>query len=123
MATLETQSLYEINKQLMANEKTIDPILANQKLNQIAKKMIKDKGYYLLICPDLRQYVFFYVNPDNSTTTSAYSNLSEVLNNRGIIHDIDDLKESEGIWEIWIKDIYDNNLYMYQLTKYEAIEV
>jgi hypothetical protein len=75
-------------------------------------------SYYMLICPDNRQYVIFHIDGEDSTPSSIKDEVILTLKNRGEIIDIDMTHKDEKIWEIWIKDKYTNDLYMYQLTDY-----
>lgn len=116
-------SLYSLAKQLVENETPIDPIQFNREMISVAEKIyLGSDKYYFLICPDLRQYVMFHVN-DYSTVESIQKEISETLLNRGTILLIDKDNEDKKIWEFWIKDIFDNQNYMYQLTPYEVVEV
>lgn len=110
-------TLYEIAKQMVENESARDPILVNRELNEISKLM--DEKYYMLICPDTRQYVVMHINHRNKIV----SELQTLLNNRGTILLIDREEEKKKVWEFWLKDKYDNEIYMYQLTPYEVVEV
>ena len=106
-------TLYEMAKQM-------DMICLNKKLIELAKRMINKKEYYMLICPDNRQYVVFHIN--NSTTTEKIKdNLLEVLLNRGSVLLVDE--EKNDIVEFWLKDKFTDNIYMYQLIPYEVVEV
>ena len=116
-------SLYSVAKQLVENETPIDPIQFNREMISVAEKIyLGSDQYYFLICPDLRQYVMFHVN-DYSTVESIQKEISETLLNRGTILLIDKDNEDKKIWEFWIKDVFDNQNYMYQLTPYEVVEV
>lgn len=122
MATeLNMGNLYDFNKNAMKQEKPIDSILANKRITDICNTMYISTGvdsYYMLICPDNRQYVIFHIDGENSTPLSIKNEVILTLKNRGEIIDIDMTHKDEKIWEIWIKDKYTNDLYMYQLTDY-----
>lgn len=122
MATeLNMGNLYDFNKNAMKQEKPIDAILANKRITDICNTMYISTGidsYYMLICPDNRQYVIFHIDGENSTPLSIKNEVILTLKNRGKIIDIDMTHKDEKIWEIWIKDKYTNDLYMYQLTDY-----
>lgn len=110
-------TLYDMAKQMVANESILDPILANKEISSIAALM--NERYYMLICPDLRQYVVIHINKKKNIAKELLS----LLNNRGQLLLIDREEESKNVWEFWLKDIYDNEIYMYQLTPYEIVEV
>lgn len=117
MADLSLGTLYEVNQNIISQQKPMDPILVNRKLAYISD-LVAD-GYWMLMCPEVRQYVVLHIdNPDNT-----YPVLREILSNRGIVIDIDSTNENDLIWEFWIKDIYDGVIRMYQLTPYEVVEV
>lgn len=122
MATkLNMGNLYDFNKNAMKQEKPIDAILANKRITDICNTMYISTGidsYYMLICPDNRQYVIFHIDGEKSTPLSIKNEVILTLKNRGEIIDIDMTHKDEKIWEIWIKDKYTNDLYMYQLTDY-----
>lgn len=111
---------YEYSKQLVANETPLDPVEVDEKIREIAFDMVKHE-YCLLFNPDLRQYVFFH-NKETACPRTFAKELSETLLNRGQILLVDNEK---GVWEIWIKDIYDGKFYLYQLHDYtdSVIEV
>jgi len=100
-------------------EKPIDPIKFNIELKEISK-LLTDK-YYLLICPDLRQYVF--IDIINHDIDKIYETLYEILINRGQVVVLDRDNEKQMIWEFWIKDKFDNKLYFYQLCNYTSSTV
>lgn len=110
-------TLYDMAKQMVANESIMDPLLVNKEISSISKLM--DDKYYMLICPDLRQYVIMHINKKSNIEKE----LSSLLNNRGQILLIDREEEKKKVWEFWLKDIYNNEIYMYQLTPYEVVEV
>lgn len=118
----QTITLYDMARQMVANEEKLDVIALNKKLLEISKEMIliEDTKYFFLICPDLRQYVMMHIN-QNSTFESVSKELLEIFCNRGDVLLID--PAAENVWEFWIKDKYDENIYMYQLTPYEVLEV
>ena len=122
MATeLNMGNLYEFNKNAMKQEKPIDAILANKRITDICNTMYMNTetdSYYMLICPDNRQYVIFHINGENSTLSSIKDEVISTLKNRGEIIDIDITHKDNEIWEIWIKDKFTDEIYMYQLTNY-----
>lgn len=118
MATeMNMGNLYDFNKNAMKQEKPIDAILANKRLSKISKEMKEKGNYYFMICPDNRQYIMFHVD-EKSTCYNIQDELTEVLNNRGKLIDIDMTNSDKQIWEFWIEDKFTNELYMYQLVNY-----
>ena len=118
MATeMNMGNLYDFNKNAMKQEKPIDAILANKRLSKISREMKENGNYYFMICPDNRQYIMFHVD-EKSTCYNVQDELTEVLNNRGKLIDIDMTNSDKQIWEFWIEDKFTNELYMYQLVNY-----
>ena len=118
MATeMNMGNLYDFNKNAMKQEKPIDAILANKRLSKISREMKEKGNYYFMICPDNRQYIMFHVD-EKSTCYNIQDELTEVLNNRGKLIDIDMTNSDKQIWEFWIEDKFTNELYMYQLVNY-----
>lgn len=119
---MEQLTLYDMAKQMVANEEAMDTILLNKNILEISKKM-NDK-YYLLICPDLRQYVFLSLST-SACPEKIRQELFSILVNRGDVLLIDNTNEEKEIWEFWIKDKFDGEIYMYQLTNYtnQTVEV
>jgi hypothetical protein len=117
MAEMNMGNLYDFNKNAMKQEKPIDVILANKRLSEISRAMKENGNYYFMICPDNRQYIMFHVD-EKSTCYNVQDELTEVLNNRGKLIDIDMTNSDKQIWEFWIEDKFTNELYMYQLINY-----
>ena len=117
MAEMNMGNLYDFNKNAIKQEKPIDAILANKRLSEISRAMKENGNYYFMICPDNRQYIMFHVD-EKSTCYSVQDELTEVLNNRGKLIDIDMTNSNKQIWEFWIEDKFTNELYMYQLINY-----
>ena len=113
-------TMYDMVKQILANKEPISDKAARQELKKIAKAMKNNPdSIYFMICPDLRQYVVFEVYYDEPNTDNILKTLIEVLDNRGTIIDIDSSAADQEIWEIWLRDKYDEKIYMYQLTNYD----
>lgn len=111
-------TMYDMVKQIIDSKKPISENEAKQELRKIAKVMKHHPlNNYFMICPDLRQYVMFEVCSEPETPL-ILATLKDVLDNRGTILDIDSSAADSQIWEIWIRDKYDEKVYMYQLTNY-----
>lgn len=111
-------TMYDMVKQIVDSKEPISENEAKQELKKIAKVMRHHPlDNYFMICPDLRQYVMFEVYSEPETS-SILATLKDVLDNRGTILDIDSSAADSQIWEIWIRDKYDEKVYMYQLTNY-----
>ena len=113
-------TMYEMAKQIVESKEPISDKQINQELKKIAKAMKnRPQHIFLMICPDLRQYLVFRIDEDPNTN-AILNTLEEVLDNRGAILDIDATGADQEIWEIWIRDIFDEKVYMYQLTNYNS---
>ena len=113
-------TMYEMAKQIVESKEPMSDKQIKQELKKIAKNMrVNPCDTYLMICPDLRQYLVFQVNEEPETNI-ILDTLEEVLLNRGTILDIDSTAADQEIWEIWIRDIFDDKVYMYQLTNYTS---
>ena len=112
-------TIYDFAKAIVNGKPPMSKNEIKAEIKKIAKRMREcPEEIFFMICPDLRQYVVFQVTcyPD---TKQIIQDLTEVLENRGTIVDIDDSESNIDIWEIWIRDKYDKKVYMYQLTNYE----
>lgn len=112
MSDLE-MNLYDMNKQLMANEPPMDPIIFNQTTFSVAKDMISKK-YLMLLCNERKDYTLF--NLKNATEKQLNKDIIECLKNRGIITSID--KQEDGNYEIWIRDKKTKEDFVYFLFDY-----
>lgn len=114
MAEINLGTLYDFNKEAMKNEKIIDPILFNQKLNEINKE-IADGAYWMLLCHDRRDYSIIH----KVNTPSIFpKEMSETLLNRGHVLSID--LQPDGAWEIWIRDFDGEDVFAYYLFNYDT---
>ena len=116
-------TIYDFAKMMVNGKPPISKKKAKMMVREIARAMSNCPDMiFMMICPDLRQYVVFEMDFD-PIIDSVYKDLLEVLENRGTILDIDDSAAEQEIWEIWIRDKYDNKIYMYQLTNYDEFVV
>ena len=118
MAEIKTTVKDIVTELVDKYETPVDPIKFVREINEISKKA-RYARYLLLICPDLRQYVFIdngYKGYDDGEVLS--SNLQEILLNRGQVVLIDRDNEEQNVWEFYIRDKFDGNLYFYQLVDY-----
>lgn len=114
MAELQTTVRDVVGSLVEKYEKPLDPIEFNRRLKEVCK-LLTNK-YYLLICPDLRQYVF--IDIQHNDVDSIYDVMYDILTNRGQVVMIDRDNEDKSIWEFWIKDKFDEQLYFYQFRDY-----
>lgn len=105
-------TVYDFNKQAMAQFSPLDGMERAIQLNWIASDII-DYGHYMLLCKERSDYTIIKIN---TVYTEAISNeLSEILANRGDIIAIDKVEDSEDpVYEIWMRDTVtgENVLYM-----------
>lgn len=102
---------YEVNKQLMANEKVLDPILLSRKAREVAISMEEDE-YWMLLCRERNDYTIFHLKPTHSTEYTR-KELLETLKNRGEVVDFD--KQKDGHYEVWLRDYDTGENVMYKL--------
>ena len=104
-------SLYDVNKNLMANETPLDTILLNRKIIEVANCMTA-KEYWMLLCNERKDYSVFKIeNPNN-----LIEELTITLTNRGQVLSID--KQEDGNYEIWIRDYNTQENFVYYLFDY-----
>lgn len=118
---METSTtIYDFAKAIVNGKPPMSKNQVKVEIKKIAQRM-RDcpEEIFFMICPDLRQYIVFQVYYDNPETKKIIADLTEVLENRGTILDIDTTAADKDIWEIWIRDKYDKKVYMYQLTNYD----
>ena len=126
MAEVNLGNLYDFNKELMKQEKIIDPIIFNKQVKKIAEDMFieasNDEHYWMLLCHDRRDFTLFNIIAA-STVDSIITEIAPTLTNRGQVVTID--KQPNGAWEIWIRDIETAENFAYYLFKYDngVIEV
>jgi hypothetical protein len=116
-------NLYDMNKQLMANEASIsDEVLAEKKkalMDWITENFAQ--SYFMLLCNERKDYTVFRMK-DSCPTIGAVTNMAndviECMTNRGTLLALD-LQEAGG-WELWLRDAIDNELYAFYLFPYGA---
>lgn len=113
-------SLYEMNKQLMANESPLDPIMLNQKVRQLTDFMVTDNNsnddYFMLLCNERKDFTVFHIT-EKATVSYTDKEIRETLNNRGFVLSID--KQEDGNFEIWIRDFDTKENFVYYLFNYK----
>ena len=111
-------NLYDANKQLLANEKPLDPIIKSKKIHNIADMINKNtekESFYMLLCRERNDYTLF--NFRNLQNYSDFINdFNECLYNRGEVLAID--KQESGAWEIWLRDIETEEIVVYYFFDY-----
>lgn len=111
-------NLYDANKQLLANEKPLDPIIKSKKIHNIADTINKKTGkesFYMLLCRERNDYTLFnFRNPQDYS--DFINDFNECLYNRGEVLAID--KQESGAWEIWLRDIETEEIVVYYFFDY-----
>lgn len=116
MGEVSLGTLYDINKNLMKEEKKLSyPALTN-KLKHVTKFFENNKMYFMLLCNEARDYTIFKIN-NHASAEKATEELKECLLNRGEVLDISKVDEIQEAFEIWIK--MNNDAYCYYLFPYD----
>ena len=106
-------SMYDINKNLMAQEKPLDPIATNRAVKDAADGVLASfKRYWMLLCRERNDYTVFIIN----SSKNLECELKETLLNRGQLLDIE--KQEDGNFEIWIRDPETKENFVYYLFDY-----
>lgn len=127
MAEINLGTLYDFNKEAMKNEKPLDPIIFNRKVQDIAQNMfnfLDDCGdqYWMLLCHERRDYTLFNIIAAVNAEPIV-EELKPTLTNRGQILSIAEQPYEDdelcGAWEIWIRDIETEENFVYYLFQYD----
>lgn len=106
-------TMYEINKNLMKEDKPLDPIAINIAVKKATDGVLASfKKYWMLLCRERNDYTVFIVNGSNNLEKE----LKETLLNRGYLLSID--KQEDGNFEIWIRDSITEENFVYYLFDY-----
>lgn len=110
-STVELGNLYDINKQMMAQEEP----MKMEELDNIKLQMrpwleeLYQQRYMMLLCHERRDYTLFNLNriaspasPSESTLYEAIEDVLDCLRNRGAILSIE--QQVDGAWECWIRN-------------------
>ena len=126
---IEGATLYEINKQLSANESKLGTA-TRKKAQEAVRLWFRDSidEYAMLLCHEQRDYTIFHVL---ESPAEAAAVLFECIDNRGELISIE--KTPDGAWEIWIRMdvingvtddgqnlIEDKEDYCYYLFRYDS---
>jgi len=106
-------TLYDVTKQLMANENPMDSIAFTRKITEIADDMAK-KYCWMLLCRERNDYTVFLT--DDATVKSISKEMIPTLHNRGQVLIME--KQPDGAYEIWIRDPKTNENFVYYLFDY-----
>lgn len=115
-------SLYEFNKTNMAQIKPYDPIVLHRLCKKVASDIWdanflaeepRDKSYWMLLCKERSDYTIFCIEYNVKELASA---IKDCLSNRG--HVLDITRQSNGSYEIWIRDFDTEENVVYYLFDY-----
>lgn len=116
MSEVQLGTLYDMNKELMKNEKP----LSKTKIREIKQKLIQffsEDEYFMLLCHDLHDYtVFRQCEPFLSAAKESTKILvDECLFNRGELLSIEKTEDNLA-FEIWIRN--EEGIFCYYLFPY-----
>ena len=116
MSEVQLGTLYDMNKELMKNEKC----LSKTKLREVKQKLSQffaEDEYFMLLCHDLHDYTVFRQNEPflKAAEESAKILIDECLFNRGEVLSIE-LTEDKLAYEIWIRN--EEGIFCYYLFPY-----
>lgn len=107
-------SLYEINKQIIKNEKPLDTIAIGVKCAEIAE-YFHDNEYVMLLCRERFDYSVFHITGE-ATVSHLTNEIRETIMNRGFVVSIE--QQSNGSYEIWIRDSETEEDFVYYMFDY-----
>lgn len=114
MAELE-MNLYDYSKQIVSQMNPLDPLEFNAQMIAFSNYMAKNK-YSMLYCKDLNDFTIFTAKDEIPCPRNYSKELSETIANRGFIVAVEE--QSDGAWEIWIRDNITNEDHAYYLFDY-----
>lgn len=107
-------TLYDMNKQAFKEEKPLDIIALNIKVNDMITDLYSSEHpYWMLLCRERNDYTVFIMLTREGTVTE----MLETIQNRGQVLSID--KQKDGNYEIWIRDTNTNENFVYYFFNYE----
>lgn len=109
-------TLYDMNKQAFAQEKPLDIIALNIKVDNMFTDIMKRKNpssYWMLLCRERNDYTVFIP----LTLSGSKTEMIECLQNRGNVLSID--KQEDGNYEIWIRDTDTKENFVYYFFDYK----
>lgn len=120
-------NLYDVNKQLMEKEPSIDPEVLWQKGQQLEAWLESAfaQKYFMLLCHEQKDYTVFnldktntWARPDRLRCRCAREDVIECLTNRGTLLAMS--LQPDNVWEFWIKN--PEGCFVYYLFPYgEAV--
>ena len=106
-------SVYDINKNLMSEEKPLDVIATNVAIKKAADEILASfKTYWMLLSNERKDYTVFIIK----NSKKLEEELKETILNRGQLLEI--TKQEDGNFEIWVRDPDTNENFIYYLFDY-----
>lgn len=125
MAEVSMGTLYDMNKNVIANLSALSKRQVKDRLLEISEYIKKtDNRYYMMLCHEARDYTVFNIQKNDDSIHNAIEELKLCLDNRGEIYSI--AEDTNGAIEIWIKGtgyceyLEKDKFYMYYLFPYDA---
>lgn len=117
MANVEIGTLYELNKQVMAQLPPQEESVLQSNYNTIGSWFGKDQNrWFMLMCKERSDFTFLHIT-DNQFTKAIFE-LKEILEERGQVLAIQYL-HGEDSFEIWVKNTEKDEVYMFMLFNAE----
>lgn len=105
-------TLYDFNKQGMAQLNPLDPIDFNRRTSDMVKDIFERSKYWMLLSNERKDYTVFILLTEEGTLKE----LRPTLQNRGKVIDI--TKQPDNNYEIWIRDPATDENFVYYLFDY-----
>lgn len=100
-ASLGLGTLYDLNKNIMAQMKTMSESKIKDLIADLSLSLGDRYQYYMLLNNELRDYTLFNFYSKNTSCVAFREDLYECLYNRGNILAID--KKDNNTYEIWLR--------------------
>ena len=114
MKTFNAGTLYDMNKQLMKNERKMYKAELNNKVTDIVNFISSHSNkYFMLLCNECKDYTLFNIKENNEFLLEK--EIKTCLKNRGDILSIDKV---DNAFEIWIK--INDECFCYYLFPYDV---
>lgn len=113
MANVEMGTLYELNKQIMAQLPPQDKDTMNHNWTVIGDWFGRDQNrWFMLMCKERSDFTLFHITDNNFS--KAIQELKEVLEGRGQILAVQ-YQHGEDAFEIWVKSKKEKEVFMFML--------
>ena len=113
-------TLYDVNKQIVAQEPAISEEHFNKAIKQLYDWFFASRhNYYMLLCHELRDYTLFNFDATSEKrahkAAEATDDVLECMTNRGQLISVE--FQTDGAWEIWMRN--DEGCFAYYLFPYD----